>query len=63
MKKPISGQYKVNLDSGQVYIVGSKASDKPVKEQQASLLQRAEDKVTLERWKGIPDEEIRHELT
>jgi hypothetical protein len=50
MKKPISGQYKVNLDSGQVYIVGSKASDKPVKEQQASLLDWGEDKVKLERW-------------
>ena len=50
MRKPVSGQYKVNLDTGQVYIVGSKASDRPVKEQQASLLQWGEDKVKLERW-------------
>ena len=50
MKKPISGQYKVNLDTGQVYVVGSKASDRPVKEQQASLLQWGEDKLKLERW-------------
>jgi hypothetical protein len=50
MKKPISGQFKVNLDTGQVSIVGSKASDKPVKEQQASLLLWGEDKVKLEWW-------------
>jgi hypothetical protein len=25
MKKPLSGQYKVNLDTGEVYVVGSKA--------------------------------------
>jgi hypothetical protein len=42
MKKPISGQYKLNLDTGRVYVVGSKASDRPVKEQQASLLQWGE---------------------
>jgi hypothetical protein len=50
MKKSISGQFKFNLDSGQVHMVGSKASDKPVKEQQASLLQWGEDKVKLEQW-------------
>jgi hypothetical protein len=50
MKKRISGQYKVNLDTGQVYIVGSKASDRPVTEKQASLLQWGEDKVKLGRW-------------
>ena len=51
MRKPVSGQYKVNLDTGQVYIVGSKVSDKPVKEQQASLLQWGEDMVKLKQWK------------
>jgi hypothetical protein len=50
MKKPVTGQYKVNLDTGQFSIVGSKASEKPVKEQQASLLQWGEDKVKLEQW-------------
>jgi hypothetical protein len=52
MRKPISGQFKVNLDTGQVSIVGSKASDKPVKELQASLLQWDEDMVRLEEWKA-----------
>jgi hypothetical protein len=50
MKKSISGQYKVNLDTGVVSLVGSKASEQPVKEKQASLLQWGEDKVKLERW-------------
>jgi hypothetical protein len=50
MKKPITGQYRWSLDTGVVSIVGSKASDRPVKEQQASLLQWGEDKVKLERW-------------
>jgi hypothetical protein len=50
MKKSISGQYKVNLDTGVVSLVGSKASEQPVKEQQANLLQWGEDKVKLERW-------------
>jgi hypothetical protein len=50
MRKPLNGQDKLNLDTSHVYIVGSKASDKPVKEQQASLLQWGEDKVKLEQW-------------
>jgi hypothetical protein len=50
MKKLISGQYKVNLDTGDAHVVGSKASDKPVKEQQASLIDWGEDRVKLERW-------------
>jgi hypothetical protein len=54
-KRPLSGQYKVNLDSGQVHMVGSKASDKPVKEQQASLLQWGEDVKKLERWEKVGD--------
>jgi hypothetical protein len=53
MRKPVSGQYKVNLDTGQVYIVGSKASDKPVKEQQASLLDWGEDREKLDRWEKV----------
>jgi hypothetical protein len=52
MRKPVTGQYKVNLDTGQVYIVGSKASDKPVKEQQASLLDWGEDREKLDRWEN-----------
>jgi hypothetical protein len=50
VRKQLSGQYKFNLDTGKVSIVGSKASDRPVKEQQASLLQWGEDKVKLEQW-------------
>jgi hypothetical protein len=56
MRKPVTDQYKVNLDSGQVYMVGSKASDKPVKEQQASLLDWGEDRERLEQWQDISEE-------
>ena len=49
-RKRLNGQHKLNLDTGQVFIVGSKDSEKPVKEKQASLLQRAKDKVKLEQW-------------
>jgi hypothetical protein len=52
MKKPISGQYKVNLDTGEFYVVGSKATERPSLEKQASLLQWGEDKVKLERWQS-----------
>jgi hypothetical protein len=38
MKKPISGQYKLDLDTGQVSIVASEVGSKPVKEQQISFL-------------------------
>jgi hypothetical protein len=50
MKNPISGQYKFNPDTGQVYVVGSKATESPSLEIQASLLEWAEDKAKLERW-------------
>jgi hypothetical protein len=29
-KKPLTGQYKYNLDTGQVYVVGSKATKFPI---------------------------------
>jgi hypothetical protein len=50
MRKPINGQYKLNLDTGQVYLVGTKATEHPNLEKQASLLQWAEDREKLERW-------------
>jgi hypothetical protein len=50
VKKPINGQYKLNLDTGHISIVGSKASDRPVKEQQASLLQWGADMMKLKQW-------------
>ena len=52
MRKPISGQYKVNLDTGVVYVVGSKATERPQLERQGNLLAWGEDKVKLERWQG-----------
>jgi hypothetical protein len=52
VKKPISGQYKVNLDTGDIYVVGSKATERPNLEIQASLLQWGEGKVKLERWQS-----------
>jgi hypothetical protein len=50
VRKPLSGQYRLNLDTGHIYIVGSQASEHPNLEKQASLLQWGEDKVKLERW-------------
>jgi hypothetical protein len=50
MKKPLTGQYKFNLDTGQVYVVGSKATEVPNLEKQASFLDWAEDRVKLEWW-------------
>jgi hypothetical protein len=52
MKKPLTGQYKFNLDTGQVYVVGSKATEHPNLEKQASLFDWAEDRVKLERWQN-----------
>jgi hypothetical protein len=37
-KRPLTGQYKYNLDTGQVYVVGSKATEFPNLERQANLL-------------------------
>jgi hypothetical protein len=39
MRKPRTGQYRVNLDTSKVYLVGSKATETPNLERQASLLQ------------------------
>jgi hypothetical protein len=50
MKKSVSGQFKFNPDTGEFYVVGSKATEHPSLEKQASLLQWGEDKVALERW-------------
>jgi hypothetical protein len=52
MKKSLTGQYKFNLDTGQVYVVGSKATEHPNLEKQASLLDWAEAQAKLERWQG-----------
>jgi hypothetical protein len=49
-KKPLTGQYKFNLDTGQVYVVGSKATETPNLERQASLLKWGEERAKLERW-------------
>jgi hypothetical protein len=50
MKKPITGQYRFNPDTSQVYVVGSKATERPSLEEQASLLEWAEDRAKLELW-------------
>jgi hypothetical protein len=52
MKKSLTGQYKFNLDTGQVYVVGSKATEHPNLEKQASLLDWAEARAKLEQWQG-----------
>jgi hypothetical protein len=50
VKKPLTGHYKFNLDTGQVYVVGSKATEHPSLEKQVSLLDWAEARAKLERW-------------
>ena len=53
-KKPLTGQYKYNLDTGQVYLVGSKATEFPNLERQASLLKWGEERAKLERGNITP---------
>jgi hypothetical protein len=55
-KKPLTGQYKFNLATGQVYVVGSKATEHPNQEKQASLLQWGEDRAKLERWQRLSEQ-------
>lgn len=45
-----SGQYKWNPDTGTFTVVGSKASDHPVKEKQGNLLDWGEDTEKLAQW-------------
>jgi hypothetical protein len=52
MKKSLTGQYKFNLDTGQICVVGSKATEHPNLEKQASLLDWAEAQAKLERWQS-----------
>jgi hypothetical protein len=49
MKKSLTGQYKFNLDTGQICVVGSKATEHPNLEKQASLLDWAE---ARQSWSG-----------
>ena len=55
-KRPMSGQYKFNPDTGQVYVVGSKATESPSLERQASLLDWAGDRAKLERWQRLSED-------
>jgi hypothetical protein len=55
VKKHLTGQYKFNLDTGQVYVVGSKATEVPNLERQASLLQWGEDRAKLEWWQWLSE--------
>jgi hypothetical protein len=55
MKKPLTGRYKFNLDTGQVYVVGSKATEVPNLEKQGSLLQWGEDRAKLEGWQRLSE--------
>jgi hypothetical protein len=50
MRKPRTGQYRFNLDTGKVYVVESKATETPNLEGQASLLQWGGDMVKLRLW-------------
>jgi hypothetical protein len=55
MKKPLTGQYKFNLDTGRVSVVGSKATETPPLERQASLLEWGEDRAKLRRWQWLSE--------
>ena len=52
MKKPLTGQYKFNLDTSQVRVVGSKATEHPNLEKLASSLDWAEARAKLEQWQS-----------
>jgi hypothetical protein len=52
-----SMQYKIDPFTGKTCMVGSKASDYPVRETQASLFGWGEDMEKLARWTGAPHRE------
>jgi hypothetical protein len=54
-KKPLTGQYKFNPDTGQVFVVGSKATERPTLEKQASLLDWAKGRALLLRWRRLSE--------
>ena len=49
----LTSQYKWNMDTGSTATVGSKATERPVREKQASLLCWGEEIGRLERWNGL----------
>jgi hypothetical protein len=48
--KKLTGQYKWSFETRRVYIVGSKATERPVKEKQGNLLAWAEEQTQLAQW-------------
>lgn len=60
-RKQLAGQYKFNPDTKTVAVVGSKASERPAKEKQASLLDWAEETEKLAQWSKAQQEHVEKE--
>ena len=58
-KSTLTSQYKWNMNTGASYTVGSKATERPVREKQASLLCWGEEIGRLERWNGLSQDDER----
>ncbi len=49
-RNQLTGQYKWNPETGKISIVGSKATERPNREKQGSLLDWGEAQIKLLRW-------------
>jgi hypothetical protein len=49
-QRKLTGQYKWSFETGQISIVGSKATERPIKEKQGNLLSWGEEQTKLARW-------------
>ena len=58
-KSTLTSQYKWNMDTGSTATVGSKATERPVREKQASLLSWEEEIGRLERWNVLSQDDER----
>ena len=55
----LTSQYKWNMNTGASYTVGSKATERPVREKQARLLCWGKEIGRLERWNGLSQDDER----
>ncbi len=49
-EKHLTGQYKWNPETGETYVVGSKATESPNCEKQGNLLAWGDEQIKLSRW-------------
>ena len=58
----MTGQHKWNMETGDSYVVGSKATERPQLERQGNLLDHADELDKLRQWVGETDTSSDHEL-